>query len=269
MASNVEDLTVYKEFKLRDCMKLPRAWAKQACRYKKIRRKAEREDPPGINVLFCGILQTMVSKKVCFIDEATEIVRGNIPEDSILALTGAALCDAGHYEDGLKRLRKAVELQPSLTNMEALAGCIEKPEDYSEKLGLSNRILEKYPNDVDALRHKAFVLVHYGNLDEAEELMRKALNVSPKNGANKEGLGEILFRRGMYKEALQLYKKAYPYLDRSKYSWQQIAHCYFQLGEHKKAKKAALKMLKAAKKEGVNLDTPTMKVFLNKFEIDL
>ena len=153
--------------------------------------------------------------------------------------------------------------------MEALAGYIAKPEDYSEKLELSNRILKIDPNDVDGLRHKAFVLVQYGHLEEAEKVVRKAIIVSPKNAANREALGEILFRRGMYKEALQLYEKAYCYFDRSKYSWQQIAHCYFQLGKLKKAKKAALKMLKAAKKEGANLDTPSMKDFLNKVKINL
>jgi len=266
----MREFIVYNRIKLRDCLRLPDSWGKIAWySYTKYRRKAEKENPPGHNVLMTGILQTIVSKNKSFMDEAVKLVKENVPEDTILCLTGAALCDIGYYEEGLERLRKAVAIEPSLENMVVLAGYIEKPEDYAEKLELSNRILQKNPDDTDGLRHKAFVLVEYGQLDEAEELLRKALDVSPKNRANKEALGEIMFRRGSYKEALQLYKKAYSFLDKSKYSWQQIALCYSELGKPKKAKKAAYRLLKLAKQDGDDLNTPSKKALFGKFGIAL
>ncbi len=266
----MRDFIVYKRIKFRDCYRLPSGWDKVAwCSYTKFRKRAEKENPPGHYVLLTAVLQFLVSKDKTFVDKAVELIKGNVPEDCVLCLTGTALCDGGYHEEGLERLRKAVSLNPSPGNMEALAGAIEKPEDYDEKLELSNRMLEKNPNDVDALRHKAFVLVQRNHLDEAEVLVRKALEICPKNTANREAMGEILFLRGMYKEALRLYKKAFLYFHNSKHLWQQIALCYLELGKPKKAKKAAYKLLKLAKKDGDDLSTPSMKALFAKFEIAL
>jgi tetratricopeptide (TPR) repeat protein len=266
----MKDFTVYKRIKFRDCYRLPSGWDKLAwCSYTKFRKRAEKENPPGHYVLLTALFQFLVSKDRTFMDKAVELVKGNVPEDCMLCWTGSALCDGGYYEEGLERLRKAVSLNPSPTNMEALAGAIERPEDYDEKLEISNQMLEKNPNDADALRHKAFVLVQRNNLDEAEELVRKALEICPENMASRQALGEILFQRGMYKDALRLYKKAFSYFHNSKRLWQQIALCYLELGKPKKAKKAAYKLLKLAKKGGDDLNSSSMKALFGKFGIAL
>lgn len=250
MPTNLENLIEYDKFSLRDCIKLRRAWSKRAFAYKRIIKKAKMEQPPGINVLLCGVLQTLVSRKKYFIEKASEIVKNGLPEDTILALGGSALVDAGYINDGLAKLRKAVEINPSAANMEALAGSIENSENYAEKFDLANRILEKDSNDIDGLRHKIFVLIQWDRLDEAENVVQKAFNLAPKNGSIHEACGEIQFRRGKYREALMFYKKAYNYFSRTKHVWQQMAYCYFELGKIKKAKKAALKLLKLAKQDG-------------------
>lgn len=266
----MREFIAYKQIKPKDCLHLSASWRKIAFKsYGKFRKKAEKEQPPSLNVLLTGVLQALVSNDRFFIDKAVELVDGNVPDDGILALSGSALYDMGKHEEGLERLRKAVKLNPTPANMEALAGSLETPENNSEKLELANRILESDPNHVDGLRHKAFVLVQLNQIDEAEKLLRKAHRVSHGNADVKEALGEIMFKRGMYKEALQLYEKAYSCSYRSKYSWQQIALCYLELGKLNKAKRAALEMLKVAKRGENNLDTPEMKAFLNKFGVVL
>jgi tetratricopeptide (TPR) repeat protein len=62
-------------------------------------------------------------------------------------------------------------------------------------------------------------------------------------------LGEVFYRRGEYESALQEYTRASKFLDTSKRLWQQIALCYYFLGQFRKAKKAALKMKKITLKE--------------------
>ncbi|MFC1676680.1 tetratricopeptide repeat protein [Planctomycetota bacterium] len=266
----IKDFIVYKRLGLRECLKLPREWRKIAWfYYARYRKKAQKETPPGFNVLIIGILQAVVSKDRSFIDKAIELVDGNVRQDSIMCLTGSALCDIGHYEEGIRSLRKAVELEPTLVNMVALAGALEKAEEYSEKLELSNRILEKAPNNLDGLQFKAYVLAKRGNLDEAEGLARKALRISPKNSYAKEVLGEILFRQERYEEALKMFRGSFDFPDNFGHLWHRIAHCHFELGKFKKAQKAAKRMLKAAKKEGDDMNTPEMKAFLEKLGVDV
>ncbi|AQQ69727.1 putative PEP-CTERM system TPR-repeat lipoprotein [Limihaloglobus sulfuriphilus] len=261
MDANIRDLILSKNLKLSDCIKLDRPWAKMAFRYKKIRKKAKNENPPGENLFLCGLLQSLVSKDRSYLDNVVKFVRGNIPEDKLLCLAGMALVDIGHYDDGICMLRKSVEIKPSIEHLEALAGSLEKPEDLQEKLELANQILEINPDDVDGLRHKIFVLLKDGSLDEAELLAKQALSIAPNNLLAKDVFCEVLFRKGNYAKALELYKNTYNYFNRSHFIWQQIAICYNQLGQYKKARKAGNKMAKAARKIGIDYGESELDAF--------
>jgi len=237
----------FKRLKLRDCLRLPEGWSKIAwCSYRKYRKRAEKENPPGFNFMMIGVFQGIVAQDTSLIDETIDIVRGTVPEDGVLCISGAALCSLGHCDEGLRRLREAVNMNPSPTNMEALASHLDNPEDYYEKLLLSQQVLKAKPDDVDSMRHAGFVLIEYDRPVEAEEYLRKALSIVPKNKATRELLGEIYFRRRMYKEALQQREAATGYFETTPYLFQQLAYCYYFTGKLRKAERAALKMVKVA-----------------------
>lgn len=116
--------------------------------------------------------------------------------------------------------------------------------DYYESLLLYNRLLEENPDDIYVLSCKGFVLIQYNRLAEAEELFRKALEISPKDAGVRCGLGEIFYQRGDFVSALNEYKKSLKYASDPYFSWIRMADCYYFLQKLTKAKKAALRALK-------------------------
>ena len=55
---------------------------------------------------------------------------------------------------------------------------------------------------------------HNVHLDEAEEMIRKALDIEPDNGAYLDSLGWVKFRKGKFDEALSILLRAVQTLTR-------------------------------------------------------
>jgi adenylate cyclase len=72
----------------------------------------------------------------------------------------------------------------------------------------ADRALQLAPNDVEALRRKAYVLHEQGNLDGAVALIRKVMELDPRDGWLHDELGRIQMAQGRYKEALDSFVTA-------------------------------------------------------------
>jgi adenylate cyclase len=84
-----------------------------------------------------------------------------------------------------------------------------RDEDVAYAMKLSDRALQLAPNDVNTLAQKSAVLLRtQGNLDEAEALVRKVIELRPLWGFRYNDLGTIPMIKGHHKEALENYMKA-------------------------------------------------------------
>lgn len=251
------DLVVYKKLRWGDCLKMPSGWGKIAwCSYASFKKRAQNEDPPGYGTLMTCIIQGVHARDRSFIDKGVELAEKHVGRECALCFSGMALCDIGELQDGLAQLRKAVKIEPSIRNMLALAGQLEEPEDFDEKKMLCEKLLQQDPDDADALRGFAFVLIHQNRCDEAEPYIARGLKAAPRNSGLREAHAELLYQRGNYTAALREYRRAmsWPFNSRATYFWHRIACCYDRVGQPKKAKKAARKMVKAACRERLSED---------------
>jgi adenylate cyclase len=80
--------------------------------------------------------------------------------------------------------------------------------DVANAIKAVDRALQLAPNDVEALRRKAFALHVQGDLDGAAALIRKALELDPLDGYEYRELGQIQIAQGHYKEALENFMTA-------------------------------------------------------------
>lgn len=150
-----------------------------------------------------GSLYTYLSKE----EKAIEVLQGVLDEDSDNVdanyWIGLSYQASGNFEKAEYYLRKAVALAPN------------RDEGYNA-LG--------------------YLFAEYStNLDEAVELIKKALEKSPENGAYLDSLGWAYFKQGKLTAALEHLEKAVSYIPNSVEIQDHLGEVYLKVGYKKKA----------------------------------
>lgn len=115
----------------------------------------------------------------------------------------------GDYDDALNLLKTGVYMFPSASQLSMLLGFVYTAmdqHDHAEQLFRS--LVNKHPLNSDLLNALGYTLAtRQKNLDEAELLIKKALEISPDNGAYLDSLGWVYFNKGeLDKAALHIQK---------------------------------------------------------------
>ncbi len=105
-------------------------------------------------------------------------------------------------------------------------------------------------DDDSAVAHNAMALLYKYEQDPANEEYhyRKALDANRHYSPALNNYGTLLYGRGEYKEALKHFKKAAndPSYEGRGSAWQNMGHCYQQLGNNEKARDAYVKALRVS-----------------------
>jgi Tfp pilus assembly protein PilF len=71
------------------------------------------------------------------------------------------------------------------------------------------KVIRLEPKNADALNYLGYTYADLGrNLDEAEYLIKEALQYKPDDGYITDSLGWVYFKKGLYQKALKLLKRA-------------------------------------------------------------
>jgi tetratricopeptide (TPR) repeat protein len=118
-------------------------------------------------------------------------------------LQGRALFDAGDRSGGIAVLESAVKAFPKDTaTMFALADVYADAGRGMDAERMLRQVLAAEPANANALNYLGYLLAVRGEqLDEAIQLVRRALDVEPDNGAYLDSLGWAHFRKGNLDEA--------------------------------------------------------------------
>lgn len=141
--------------------------------------------------------------------------------------------------DDLKKQSKAVELllkvvekRPDHRDARFQLGAIyEKLGDIVKAEEHFRMLLKMHPRDASALNYLGYSLADRGlKLDEAEELVNRAVELSPDNGAYVDSLGWVYFKQGRRDEALTQLKKAIELLPDDETVWDHLGDAYEVMG---------------------------------------
>jgi tetratricopeptide (TPR) repeat protein len=126
-----------------------------------------------------------------------------------LSLAQLDLAD-GKLEDAHKRLESAVAADGSNTLTRLwLANVLALKRDNKAALDQCRQVVEKDPNNPQALNNYAFLLAEYGNQPtEALKYAQKAQELKPDNAEYRDTLGWILYREGLYPLAVTELERA-------------------------------------------------------------
>ena len=150
------------------------------------------------------------------LDDARQLlqrVRDELPqaEQQLIMIEVELLVDAGDHSAAQQLLTDAVEASPDDADLRyARALTYERAGDIRSAEADLRHVLEQNHNDARALNALGYMLVLEGNnLDEARDLIDRALVIEPEDPAIMDSKGWLLFKQGDPAAALPWLQRAY------------------------------------------------------------
>lgn len=100
---------------------------------------------------------------------------------------------------------------------------------YETAIKYFNEAIYAYPNNIEALKYKAYCFVNIGNYNEAISIMNNIYKKNPDDGLLNYNLGKAYKGREDYKSAVQYYFNSYKDKEYSVRSLYEIGLCYIKL----------------------------------------
>lgn len=185
-----------------------------------------------------------------------ELLDGS-PADMEIYLTLAQVYEKGKlFDKGLEAIEKASESADNERKEQAVlfahASLLERAKRHEESEAKFRELLQKDPDNSSALNYLGYMLADLNvKLDEAHDMIQRALDLEPDNGAYLDSLGWVYYRQ----DKLQLAER---YLKRSleQYGADPVVHThigdvYFKLGDKEQAQKHWERSLEEWRKNAV------------------
>jgi len=157
--------------------------------------------------------------------------------DAYLLLSGIRLVQQ-RYRLLLKETQPALALRripPRLLFNRAVA--FESLKDHEQVETTLKQLLKTDPKNAEALNFLGYAYAEQGiKLDEAESLIRRALDIKPDDGYYLDSLAWVYFRRGRFEEALKYQKKALQAVADDPVMHEHMGDILWKGGDHEKAR---------------------------------
>ena len=132
--------------------------------------------------------------------------------------------------EGLDQDEKNIEL------IYRLGVLLDKTGDKTSCIEQMKSILEIDPNHADSLNYIGYTYAEQGiKLDEAMELIQKALRAKPDTGYIIDSLGWVYFQKGLYDEAVEYLEKAVNLMPDDPTINEHVGDAYLKKKKYKKA----------------------------------
>lgn len=114
------------------------------------------------------------------------------------------------HTDAVAMLQTALASHPNHGRLlYALALAYSKAGEPQKAISTMRQLLTLEPDNANAMNFVAYSLAELGaDLDEAERMVKKALALRPDSGAFTDSLGWVLYKRGLYRQAVEALQHA-------------------------------------------------------------
>ena len=170
------------------------------------------------------------------------------PSDPDAAAAYAAVArECGKYDLAENALQKALAGAPDNDGLRyELAILYTAAGDDAKARGVVEEMLRKNPDDPRALNFLGYSLAEKGErLDEAEKMIRRALELKPDDGTILDSLGWVYYQRGDYQTALKYLKDADHQAGPDPEILEHLGDCLTKLGRKADARSAYTRALAA------------------------
>jgi len=160
------------------------------------------------------------------------------PRDAEMRLyLGSLYEEHGQLAQAEAELRQAMEISPEDERVHFRLGVIyDKLQRKEDSIAAMRRVLAINPDHANALNYLGYTFADLGlNLDEAERMIRRALELKPDDGYITDSLGWVLYRKGQYEEALRHLVRASELVPDDPTILEHVGDAYLKTGEPQKA----------------------------------
>jgi Flp pilus assembly protein TadD len=156
-----------------------------------------------------------------------------------------AYMDVEKYQKAVDTLIRGFQMAPDRDDLLfSLAIAYEKQGKRDEMLATLKKTIELKPDDADALNYLGYSYAEQGeNLDESIQLIKRALLIKPDNGYILDSLAWAYYQKGMLNEALDVMKKAVVKVDEDPVMREHFGDIYLKLSQKDNARTQWLKAL--------------------------
>ncbi len=133
----------------------------------------------------------------------SEAIQRN-PAPELLEALSSLYGRHGRTQQAIEMLSDALRKTPKDETLRfALGSAYERQGESAKAIAQMQQVLNLNPENASAMNFIGYTLAEQGkNLDRAEKLIRRALELQPESGAFLDSLGWVYFRRGQYSQAI-------------------------------------------------------------------
>lgn len=163
------------------------------------------------------------------------------------ALYASLLDDQKQYAKAVDMLNGAVAKFPDHAQLNFFLGSMrDRVGDKPGTVEAMKRVLSIDKDHLQALNFLAYTYADSGtNLDEAEKMVRRAIELQPNDGYILDTLGWILYKKGRVAEAIRVLEAAYKIQPDESVIAEHLADAYYQQQMPEKAKRLYQKAVEA------------------------
>lgn len=153
----------------------------------------------------------------------------------------------GRLDPARKILEEVIAARPSSADALLMLGALdEKQQRFSEAARQYRTVVEMDSTNVQALNDLAYLMAEKLNqADEALQFADRAEELSPYSAMVKDTVGWVLYRKGLYREAVERLKQAVA-LEATPIRQLHLAMAYHRVGEQRRSKELLQVVLKNA-----------------------
>jgi tetratricopeptide (TPR) repeat protein len=159
-------------------------------------------------------------------------------DPKLVSFYASVLAEQNKFKEAIKVISEAYERWPQETRFLFLKGVYqERGGDIDACIATMREVLKVDPLNSSAYNYLGYLFVEQKtNLDEAEKLIKKALELKPDDGYYFDSLGWLYYQKGDMQKALQNLMRANELAPGEGVILQHIGEVYWALGEQDKAK---------------------------------
>jgi tetratricopeptide (TPR) repeat protein len=177
-------------------------------------------------------------------------------EPGLYLFLGALYEEMEDYDKAISTLKKGLDLQRDHIRLHFRLGIVyDKAGDKEACIQEMRAVIEQDPSHAEALNYLGYTYAELGtNLDEAEELIKRAMKLKPDDGYITDSLGWVYYMKGFYEEAVKFLEEAAKLVPDDATILEHLGDAHMKVNELEKSLESYRKALENKEKDKAPLE---------------
>ncbi|MFZ5568813.1 MAG: tetratricopeptide repeat protein [Thermodesulfobacteriota bacterium] len=202
-------------------------------------------------VIYIAYIYQAQKKNQEAIDHLRQAIQQSPMRTEFYLYLGAFYEESEQYDQSESILKAGLDVNPNNTRLLFRLGVVyHKCNKKDDSIAQMEKVVQLDPEDAHALNYLGYTYLELNRkLDQAENLIRKALELLPDDGYITDSLGWLYFKRGEYEKAVEILRKAADLVPDDPIILEHLGDAYLKTENPEKALKSYQQALSSSKKK--------------------